>query len=167
MENYERATEALVECVRALERRAWEIVNEYWTFVNEHVSANSGWGNKSSMQLSCGSVGNHISVKWTALEWRGKAGKRWSIRKAIPRKKDSFTYNERDLRKYAKDWEIEKVLETEKKLESVRRQAHHIVRAIMSIRSAKKVNRVTPIFDIGEEDADEMDAENELSESET
>jgi len=35
----------------------------------------------------------------------------------------------------------------------------------MSIRSAKKMNRVTPIFDIDKEDADEMDAENELSES--
>ena len=35
--------------------------------------------------------------------------------------------------------------ETELKMQSIRRQAHHVVRGIMSLRNAKQVNRVTPI----------------------
>ena len=49
------------------------------------------------------------------------------------------------LKPFAKDWEFDMVKETELKMQTIRRQAHHVVRAIMSIRNAKQVNRVTPI----------------------
>jgi vacuolar-type H+-ATPase subunit H len=157
MEDYERAVDALEACVDALYEQAMRVAEEQWGFTQERSERYEGWENKTSLQLSCVKEGNHLNIKWTGVRWYGKAGKRKMVREAIPRRKDALTYTESALRKHAKDWEIEKVLETEKKLESIRRQAHHIVRAIMSIRSAKKVNRVTPIFDVSEDDSDEND----------
>jgi vacuolar-type H+-ATPase subunit H len=165
VKSYEDAIGALVACIDDLYARAEVIALDHWEFTGNHSEKNSGWEKRSSLLLSCVREGNHINAKWVDVRWYGQKSQRKMVREAIPRKKDALTYTESALRKHAKDWEIEKVLETEKKLESIRRQAHHIVRAIMSIRSAKKVNRVTPVFDMEGADAGEDD-EPESMESE-
>ena len=96
-------------------------------------------------QLSVYRRGNHIEIKWTSIKWYGAKGKRTSLRTPITKNPDTFAYHETKLKVHAKDWEFDMVKETELKMQSIRRQAHHVVRGIMSLRNAKQVNRVTPI----------------------
>ena len=75
------------------------------------------------------------------IRWYGPANKRVRVRSTIERDKVSFSYKESQLKLYAKEWELNLVKETELIMQSIRRQNHHLVRAIMSIRNAKQVRR--------------------------
>ena len=54
---------------------------------------------------------------------------------------------------FAKEWEIDEVMKTEKKLQSIRRKAKHIVKAIINTRNAIRVLKA--------QKGDEVEAEEE------
>lgn len=157
MQIYEDGIAALVKCIDELHNEAETFAAKYWDFVNFYEKKTSGWESRSALQLSCFRRGNHLEIKWTGVKWYGSKAKRTSLRIAIAKNSETFSYHESKLKVHAKEWEIEMVKETELKLQSIRRQAHHVVRAIMSIRSAKQVNRQTPILPIGNEDTDQKE----------
>lgn len=158
MQSYENAIVMLEKCVDELHNQAESIATKYWDFVNGYEKKSTGWESRSSMQLSCYRRGNHIEIKWTGIKWYGSKGKRTSLRIPITKNPELFSYHETKLKVHSKDWEFEMVKETELKMQSIRRQAHHVVRAIMSIRNAKQVNRVTPIFENESNDSPEPDS---------
>ena len=50
-----------------------------------------------------------------------------------------MTYARDRLKTFAKEWEIDEVVKTEKKLQSIRRKSKHIVKAIVNTRNAIRV----------------------------
>ena len=145
MQVYEDGNAALEKCIDELHHKAMIVADAYWDFVNAKEKTTSGWESKSSLQLSCYRRGNHIEIKWSGIKWYGAKTARRNIRVPIQKNKDTMIHPDAKLKPFAKDWEFDMVKETELKMQTIRRQAHHVVRAIMSIRNAKQVNRVTPI----------------------
>ena len=145
VEVYDQGIVELEKCVQELHNISMNVADRYWDFVNAHEDKGKGWDSKSALQLSVYRRGNHIEIKWTSIKWYGAKGKRTSLRTPITKNPETFDYHETKLKVHAKDWEFDMVKETELKMQSIRRQAHHVVRGIMSLRNAKQVNRVTPI----------------------
>lgn len=129
-------------CIDDLHSLAYNVADRYWLFVNEHESKNTGTDSYSNLELTCGKKGNHLKVRWQAIEWHGRKNARSRIRLPIARDEENMTYQKSVLKSKAKDWEWPMVKETELQLQSIRRQAHHLFRSNMSIRSAKQVRRV-------------------------
>jgi len=142
MDGYEEAIAALQRCIDGLHDQAMIAADAYWDFVNAAEDKMTGFEGKSTLQLTCMKKGNHLEIKWSAVEWYGPRGKRQRTLKSIPKNTIQFSYTHTSLKKHAKDWEWETVVETERKMQLIRKQAHHVVRAIMSLRNAKQVVRM-------------------------
>lgn len=136
--------EALELCIGELYGQAVAVQDDYMSFV-DGVEANAkGWQSRSTLQLSCTKKGNHLDLKWTGVKWYGKQSARTSIRISIPKNATTLGYTEDKLKVFAKEWEIAEVMKAEQKLQVIRRQARHVVKAIISVRNAIKVAKANP-----------------------
>ena len=142
---YDLAMEHLEECIKALHMNAVAIVDEHWAQILEHENKARSWQEKSQLQLACHRKGNNIQIKWIGTKWYGKASSRRSVRTNIARGAGELTYSMAKLREWTREWEAPIVEETERKLTSIRRQAQHVVKAIMALRHAKLVAAKHPI----------------------
>lgn len=130
---YTNAMDAIEACVRELFDEAVRAQDGYLSHVDAVEAKAKGWDSRSTLQLSCTKKGNSLDLKWTGIKWYGPKNKRVSIRVPIKKGIDgSFSIDK--LKEFAKDWEIDKVVETERKLQVVRRKAKHLVSAATSIR---------------------------------
>ena len=98
-----------------------------------------GWESKCRLQIRCIVKGNSIRADWTEIKWYGSSSKgdRNSIRRQIIKPKDSYGYTLSKLKTLAPEWAKEIVEETETQLVGVRREASHLVKAIMYIKHAR------------------------------
>ena len=69
----------------------------------------------------------------------GPKNNRQFIRVRIAINEETMTYARDRLKTFAKEWEIDEVVMTEKKLQSIRRKSKHIVKAIVNTRNAIRV----------------------------
>ncbi len=151
----ELAMEALNACLTDLHGIAVGIVDDHWAQVIEADKKAQTWEDKSRLQVSCYRLGNHIQLKWVGTKWYGGKGARKPVKINVPRAAGNLTYSMTKLKEWARPWEIEIVEATEDKLAAIRKQAFHIVRAIMSLRNADRIAKKQPI----EEDHPDSDGD--------
>jgi hypothetical protein len=56
-----------------------------------------------------------LDLKWTGIRWFGQKNNRQSIRVRIAINEESMTYAKDRLNTFAREWEIDEVMKTEKK----------------------------------------------------
>ena len=142
-ERYEDAMTALEACIMELYDQAVVTAEDYMTFVDRQEAKATGWESRSTLQLSCVRRGNHLDLKWTGVRWYGSKNNRKMVRVRITTVGDTMSYSKDKLTPFAKEWEIDKVMETEAKLHVIRRKAKHIVKSMMYVRNAVKVYKAT------------------------
>lgn len=145
------AIRAVERCIEELYNQAVEISDGYLSFVDGVESKNKGWGSRSNLQLSCTKKGNHLDIRRVGIKWYGPKNKRTSLRYSLKKHPEKQSYASDQFKPYAKEWELEKVVETEKSLALIRRKNKHLVRSIMSIRAAAKIDTANPTDDASEE----------------
>ena len=143
---YGKAIEHLESCLGHLHDQAALLADDYMAFVDHVAAKSTGWEYRSALQLSCTRKGNHLDLKWTGVKWYGPKNARTSVRIAIKRNAE-LAYTPEKLKVYAKSWEIDKVIETEKQLHIIRRKAKHLVKAIISVRNAMRVSKANDTGD--------------------
>ena len=158
MEQYDKAIDGLAACIGALFDQAMLVAEDYWNFVNKMEGRQTGRDSKSSLQLSCQLKGNHIEAKWSGIKWYGQKASRYSLRVPIPKSKTTSSYAKNKLKEFSKEWEWDKVCEAEEKLTAIRRQQHHVVRAILLIKASKKLSESAPTIDSPDADFHEQEA---------
>lgn len=133
---------ALVErLIGNLHQRGSAIVQEHWDFIYKMDQKFTGWNRKSRLQVRCIMDGNSIRADWCEIRWHGlqAKGNREARRRYIGKPKDSHLYTLSKLTRLAREWEVEQVEKTETSLAQIRREANHLVKALMYLRHAKKV----------------------------
>lgn len=137
----EQAMDALERCLVALQGEAVALIDTHWQKVMEGEKKAESWEDKSRLQVSCYRQGNHLQIKWIGIKWYGGKGARKSAKVSIPRSAGDLTYSPVKLKEWARPWEIELVENTEAQLASIRKRAYHIVRAIMAVRNADRIEK--------------------------
>ncbi len=141
------AIQAVERCIEELYNQAAEITDDYLSFVDGVEAKSKGWESRSNLQLSCIKKGNHLDIRWVGIKWYGQKNKRTSLRVTLKKHPQKLSYGSDQFKPFAKEWEIEKVVETEKILALIRRKNKHLVRSIMSIRAATKIDAANPTAD--------------------
>lgn len=111
---YEDAIQGLERCIEVLYGQAMVAADEYMSFVDRVEAKATGWESRSTLQLSCTRKGKHLDLKWTGIRWFGQKNNRQSIRVRIAINEESMTYAKDRLNIFAKEWEIDEVMNTEK-----------------------------------------------------
>lgn len=135
----DEATIILEQRITELHARAYRLVEQHWVYVKEMEGRLPGWENKSSLQVRCALLeGNSIRAEWCGIKWYGSKAKgdRRPIRTYITKPKGAYGYTLSKLTALAKDWEAQKVEELELQLSDIRREASHLVKAIINLRNA-------------------------------
>lgn len=140
----DEALETLERCISDLHKEAVAVVDAHWKQIVSAEKQAKSWEDKSQLQLACHRKGNHIQTKWIGIKWYGTKAARKTTKINIPRAAGDLTYSVAKLKEWTRPWELEIVLETEKQLASLRRQAHFIVRAIMAVRNANRIAQNMP-----------------------
>ena len=119
--------------------RATALADAHWDFIYG-MDDKLVWDQRSKLFLRCRKVGNSITIAWYETKWVGSkaAGTRKPIREYISRPKLSYGYPEVKLRSLARDWEIDRVLETERQMADMRRESSAVIRAILALRTQAK-----------------------------
>ena len=136
---HDHAIVLLQQRIEQLYNEGKAIVDRYWKYVYDMENKLPGWESKCRLQVRCIVKGNSIRADWTEVKWYGSSSKgdRNSIRRQIIKPKDSYGYTLSKLKTLAPEWAKEIVEETETQLVGVRREASHLVKAIMYIKHAK------------------------------
>ena len=137
---HDHAIGLLQQRIDRLYRDGQAIVDSYWTYIYAMEKKLPGWESKCRLQVRCIVKGNSIRADWTEIRWYGSSAKgdRKSIRRQIIKPKDSYGYTLSKLKTLAPEWAKEIVEETETQLINVRREASHLVKAIIYIKHAKE-----------------------------
>ncbi|MFC7462067.1 conjugative transfer protein MobI(A/C) [Hydrogenophaga defluvii] len=136
---YAAAMAALEACIADLYDQAVDAAEDYMRHVDTNEAKAKGWAERSNLQLSCTRKGNHLDLKWTGIRWYGGKNDRQNRRHTIPKNKETQAYSTAKLLEYSKDWEKDVVLETERKLQIIRRKAAHFVKAIIAMRHVHQI----------------------------
>lgn len=112
------------------------VVDDHWQQIKSMEKQTQSWSDKSTLVLAAHRKGNHLQIKWIGTKWYGVKDARRQVKISIPRAKSELTYTMAKLKPWTKEWETPIVEETERKLTSIRKQAHFVVRSIMAIRNA-------------------------------
>lgn len=147
MTPHQTAMQALEECMTELHAAAAAVVFDHWEKIKAHESRTTGYDDRSNIGPAAHRQGNHIQAKWIAINWYGKGAARRQVKVNIPRSRVELTYSMAKLVPYAKEWELPIIEETERKLTFIRKQAHHVVRAIMAMKNAALIGRNQPILE--------------------
>jgi len=137
--HHEDAIELLEMRIKQLQDRGEAVVDAYWKHVKAMEPKLPGWESKSRLQVRCILTGNSIRADWCEVRWYGSSSKggRRSVRRQITKPKDVYGYTLSKLLTLSADWAKDKVEETETQLADIRREASHLVKAIMYIKHAK------------------------------
>ncbi len=136
---HDHAIELLQQRIDQLYKEGKAIVDRYWKYVYDMEKKLPGWESKCRLQVRCIVKGNSIRADWTEVKWYGSSAKgdRKPIRRQIIKPKDSYGYTLSKLHTLTPGWAKEIVEETEVRLVGIRREASHLVKAIMYIKHAK------------------------------
>ena len=137
---YKTAFDALEMCLHDMHLKAIAVVDSHWKQVMAMDKRAKTWEEKSRLQLSSFRSGNSLQLKWIGVEWHGRSTSRRQVKTSIPRTGGEFGYSMAKLKKWAKDWELPIVEATEIELQSLRKQAHFIVRGIVALRNAQFID---------------------------
>jgi hypothetical protein len=137
--HHEDAIQLLEMRIKQLQDRGEAVVDDYWKHVKEMEPKLPGWESKSRLQVRCILTGNSIRADWCEVRWYGSSSKggRRSVRRQITKPKDVYGYTLSKLLTLSPDWAKDKVEETETQLTDIRREASHLVKAIIYIKHAK------------------------------
>lgn len=147
--------EALEACMFDLHRAASEAVFEHWEQIKAREKLSTSWEDRSNLSVAAHRKGNHIQAKWIGIKWYGKGGARRQLKVNIARSRVDLSYSMAKLSPWAREWEVPIVEETERKLTSIRKQAYHLVRAIMAVKNAAQIEKNQPIEEAESESADD------------
>ena len=141
MAGCEQAITLVENLIVELHQRGAAIVQEHWDFIYRMDHKVAGWEQKSRLQVRCMLDGNLIRADWCEIRWQGSMaqGSRKAIRWHIGKPRGAYQYTISKLRKLARDWEADRVEQTEIALSEIRRQAGHLVKALLYLRHARKV----------------------------
>ncbi|AVO43572.1 conjugative transfer protein MobI(A/C) [Simplicispira suum] len=128
--------DALEACMHDLHVTAAAVVDDHWQQIKDMEKQTQSWSDKSTLVLAAYRKGNHLQLKWIGTKWYGVKDARRQVKISIPRAKSELTYTMAKLRPWTKEWEAPIVEETERKITSIRKEAHFVVRSIMAIRNA-------------------------------
>ena len=137
--HHEDAIQLLEMRIKQLQDRGEAVADGYWKHVKAMEPKLSGWESKSRLQVRCILTGNSIRADWCEVRWYGSSSKggRRSVRRQITKPKDAYGYTLSKLLTLSPDWAKDKVEETETQLADIRREASHLVKAIIYIKHAK------------------------------
>jgi len=136
---HDNAIELLQLRIKQLQDRGELIVDSYWEYVYRMEKKLPGWENKSRLHIRCNQTGNSIRADWCEVKWYGSSSKggRKPVRRQIIKPKDAYGYTLSKLQTLSPDWAKDIVKKTETQLAEIRREASHLVKAIMYIKHAK------------------------------
>ncbi len=137
--HHDDAIQLLEMRIKQLQDRGEAVADGYWKLVKEMEPKLPGWESKSRLQVRCILSGNSIRADWCEVRWYGSSSKggRRSVRRQITKPKDAYGYTVSKLLTLSPDWAKDKVEETETQLADIRREASHLVKAIIYIKHAK------------------------------
>jgi hypothetical protein len=137
--HHEDAIQLLEMRIKQLQDRGEAVADGYWKHVKAMEPKLPGWESKSRLQVRCILTGNSIRADWCEVRWYGSSSKggRRSVRRQITKPKDAYGYTLSKLLTLSPDWAKDKVEETETQLADIRREASHLVKAIIYIKHAK------------------------------
>lgn len=139
-EHYQAAIEAMESCIGMLHHQAVIVSDEYLDYIDKNEGIMRGAKREGSgVQLSVTRRGNSLDIKWTGIRWYGPKNNRFTKRTAIPKQIEKQEYTVDKLKQHAADWELNMVMQTEEKMKRIRRKATHVVKGIMAIRNAIRV----------------------------
>jgi hypothetical protein len=140
--SHDRAIAILQNRIDQIYKQGKAIVDRYWQYVYDMEGKLPGWESKCRLQVRCIVKGNSIRADWTEIKWYGSSarGDRKPIRKQIIKPKDSYGYTLSKLHMLAPEWAKDIVEETEMQLASIRREASHLVKAIMYVKHAQEAS---------------------------
>ncbi|MBV7541959.1 conjugative transfer protein MobI(A/C) [Acidovorax sp. sic0104] len=144
-EKHERLMAALEVCLHDLHRQGVEVVADHWDRIKEQERGATSWEHKSRLQLVSHRQGSNIQLRWVGAKWYGVGANRKSMKVTIKRSGRDLSYTEAALAKWARDWELKIVMETEARLTPIRRQAAHYAKAIISARAAHAIATKSPL----------------------
>lgn len=148
MASFSREVEGCAQAITLVEKligdlhqRGAAIVQEHWDYIYRMDHKVAGWEQKSRLQVRCILEGNSIRADWCEIRWQGSMaqGSRQAIRRHIGKPRGAHQYSIPKLRKLSRDWEGDRVEQTESALSEIRRQAGHLVKALLYLRHARKV----------------------------
>jgi hypothetical protein len=136
---HDDAITALEQRIDLLYKKGGEIVDRYWLFVYKMEEKLTGWENKNRLHIRCVITGNSIRMDWCEVKWYGSSsqGSRKPVRRQIIKPKNAYGYTLSKLKALSQDWAKDMVEETETQLAEIRREASHLVKAIIYIRHAQ------------------------------
>ena len=146
LSSHDRAVAILQNRIDQLYRQGKAIVDRYWQYIYDMEGKLPGWESKCRLQVRCIVKGNSIRADWTEIKWYGSSarGNRKPIRRQIIKPKDSYGYTLSKLHSLAPEWAKDIVEETETQLAGIRREASHLVKAIMYIKHAQEASAEPP-----------------------
>ena len=146
LSSHDRAVAILQNRIDQLYRQGKAIVDRYWQYIYDMEGKLPGWESKCRLQVRCIVKGNSIRADWTEIKWYGSSarGNRKPIRRQIIKPKDSYGYTLSKLHSLAPEWAKDIVEETETQLAGIRREASHLVKAIMYIKHAQEASADPP-----------------------
>lgn len=142
---------SLEKCFHELHVQAVGLVSAHWEQVLAKEKALNDWKEKSCLQLASHRKGNHIQLKWIGNKWFGAKSTRRTVKTNIIRNKDDLSYSTAKLKVLAKEWELPIVIETERKLTTIRKQAYFVTRSIVALRNAKATANNNPLILVDDE----------------
>jgi hypothetical protein len=139
---HDEAIAVLERRIELLHAKGTKIVDRYWTFVYKMEEKLTGWDKKNTLHVRCEQEGNSIRMDWCEVKWYGakSKGNRKPVRRQITKPKNSYGYTLSKLKSLSQDWAADMVEETEAQLVEIRREASHLVKAIIYIRHAQSAS---------------------------
>jgi hypothetical protein len=143
--HHEDAIQLLEMRIKQLQDRGEAVADGYWKHVKAMEPKLPGWESKSRLQVRCILTGNSIRADWCEVRWYGSSSKggRRSVRRQITKPKDAYGYTLSKLLTLSPDWAEEIVKKTETQLTEIRREASHLVKAIIYIKHALTAANLT------------------------
>lgn len=136
LREYEKAREVLESRIKYLFDSAFAVVEVHWEVVKAEERKRPGWENKSRLQVRVKQIGNSIRADWSAVKWLGKGEARKAKYTHISKPRGEFAYTLSKLQAHAQPWEVGLIKDTEEKLAQIRREASHVVKALLAVRNA-------------------------------
>jgi hypothetical protein len=136
---HDDVVEVLQRRIKLLYERGKLIVDSYWGYVYQMEKKLPGWENKCRLQIRCIQKGNSIRADWCEVKWYGSSAKggRKPVRRQIIKPKNTYGYTLSKLQTLSPDWAEDIVIKTETQLTEIRREASHLVKAIIYINHAR------------------------------
>lgn len=137
--SFELVEQGLDALLAELSEEADSLAGSHTGWVWEQGKDIKGWEDRSRLAFTSKRTGDSIVLYWHQVRWMGTAANktRRSVLTWIRKPKDSNSYTMEKLLSYAKDWEVQKVKETEKQAALLRRKLKAYQRLAFAFRVAK------------------------------